>query len=528
MNNLKRYLLYEKVNFTCRINTFISLFQHIPGINKLFNERIYRQYRFKNWLSLLGAVFDMFYVALTSILETYILICIIPEYVLGKQLNLAEMALIFIGAECIAKSFGSCPLFRSNRIDYMFLNHFMVDPAEYYRFKALRSALFTCVPLIALFGFVLQDWMLALVFGLLKSVFCLAANVFYLLYFDKKQKIPNVVYRRVIPFIITVSCILLIVFAEIPEISVALSLKLGLIALLSAAIILLWGCHRRFQHYHHVALHFRGTNMLVMSVSVNSVAAESSNTYLQSLKWEDNKRFYDDNHNLPIQDYMTKAFYKRLGRGIKRQQLFNMAAVMIIYVVLGLLLNAQKLTMNIQDINSYSTLLIPISLLFSQAGKLTQMFFYNIDIHMLKLNAYPGCVLKKTALRRFRDNILLDIFSSLYHFVCMLLCVWISGYPIPFRTIVIFGLTSLCILCIQDIYEYLIYFYVQPYSNDMSVQSPIIRIIGLFGSLVGLCCIVIRRDILSALPVLLIITALLCVVFCAFSGCIIRTFKLKR
>lgn len=527
MNDVKRFYTYANIGFSCRINILISFIRKIPGMDKVISPQVYRWYRAKRSLSVVGALYDILYLTVAGAAEAYILTWLIPEWILGREPFPAECAFSFILVFCIANGFSSCDLFTAGKDDNLFLRHFMVDPREYYRYKALRLSVWKYIPLAALFGFLLSDWKMAAALCLLKCMFSLAGNVLYLEYFNKKHHILPAVYRRVIPAILFISCYAILYKGFIPEMQIPDTVIICCSAVSLFGCALMWKYHREYSDYYEMAMYFKESGVLIMSGSVSSADAESSNEKLGRITWQENQEYFERNKGLKIYDYMEKAFWERLGGGIRKQRVTNMAVVFLFYTIAGLLSRMDKIAVNSSNIQTYSTILAPVSLLFSQAATMTQLHFYNIDSYLLALNAYSAPVIQHTALYRFRKTVITDILLSIFHFVCMIIFFFLSGCKIPLTSVVSFGLLGFIILLLVDLYELIIYFYIQPYSKDMSVQNPLLKILGIAGSIIGLLGIFIRKNLFIALPVLAAAALAMCIGFCVFSRFIVYTFKLK-
>lgn len=233
------------------------------------------------------------------------------------------------------------------------------------------------------------------------------------------------------------------------------------------------------------------------------------------------------NRNLPAEIYMDKVFLHRFGKSIFKAYLYQFIFYVIIFGILGILIRKNVISLNGNSILDYSPILLSAITGFSFATRFSQMFFRNIDMHMMSLNMCSKEFIKKSMKKRLKAVLGCDIVLSLLMAGCSIVFQMVSGYSLGIGDNLKLTAASGIYLMIWEIYELAVYYFIQPYSVELTVKSPLFSALGVFDSVFSLIILLIRADITAAIPWLAGILILLLLLYWIGSNFAYKTFKLR-
>lgn len=187
-----RFIVYGEVFLTIQINAFLYYLSRMPVLGKIVHGTWYGCYRLKKLCSLFGLALGFVRSALAGNLGALVLLYGLPHLFLRRDaLTTGVFLMLFVLLKCVCSVPAGCGLFHSSEEDHAFLNHFCVNPACYYRYKALKEAFFSGFMLFPAVYFLFRNWGLTIALVLLKLCSVLLGNVVYLQFYKMYGRLPG-------------------------------------------------------------------------------------------------------------------------------------------------------------------------------------------------------------------------------------------------------------------------------------------------------------------------------------------------
>lgn len=524
---MKQALTFCEIYFITQANVFLYYLEKIPGLGRLVHPVCYRLYRLKKFISWAGVLLDFIKTALGNNLGVLVLIylpvlIILPE----DKVTIEVYAILFFVVKCLAGPILECGLFNSKAEDYTFLHHFMVNPDIYYRYKAIKETLFDSVLLLPVLFFLCKSIEVAFALVVLKTAGKLIGNVVYMYYYRRFGRLPNYYVRRVLGYGLAVAAYGACYFTAFEGVHLAPFLYIGCIVVGLCLCTVAWWLHLTFTGYKSMAVRFANKSLVSFQVSVSSTIGEDDNG-LEEAPWEENRDYFNKNKGKPLDHYLDDVFWQRFGKSIRKGRIAQVIAFMVIFTALGFAVRFGWIPLSNENILQYTPILISATLSSSMAALLSQTYFRNIDIHMMQFHMCTAKYVRHSMLNRFVSLIKCDLALTLASTINMFIFLLASGLRIGLITMLQLSLICGLVLVIWDTYEWMVYYFIQPYSVEFTAKSPLFTVLGVFDSIFNLLLLFIRANITYALPwitglALIMITGLIISSKYAY-----RTFKLR-
>lgn len=273
-------------------------------------------------------------------------------------------------------------------------------------------------------------------------------------------------------------------------------------------------------------MRFANQGVISFRVSVGGDTREGEDG-LKDSEWKENKVFFEKNRHLSTVAYMDKAFIHRFGKSIIKTYLAQFIFYVLIFFVLGILIRNDVLVLYSDSILEYSPILLSVVVGFSFAARFTQMFFRNIDIHMMTFNICSRTFVKNSMRKRMGALLLCDIIMTVLIACCIIMFEIVSGCILGVEDNLKLILVCGIYLMIWEIYEMAVYYFIQPYSVDLTVKSPLFTALGVFDNVFTLVILFVRTNITNAVLLMLgILFVALLAYFIGFNYAY-KTFKLR-
>lgn len=523
---VKKWIVFGEIYLTIQTNVFLYYLRKVPIVKYLVSSEWYGRYGWKRLFSIFGVIVGfikdaigeniglLFWVYLVPML-------IAPDFSMGSM----EYFLLFLGGRCAVSLVEGCPIFNSRSEDYTFLYHFMVNPKTYYLYKTLREAFFSSVMLFPTLAFLLKNFLLVLTAISIKMMCELLGNVGYLLYYYQKKRLPRIRVRQLLTVIITVLVYIPLFVGYIPD--VAFSGTALIIITVGASIVsyICWRFHERFSGYKEIAVNFGDQSMVSFHITVSSVGEDERG--LVERPWKENKMFFETYKNLSPAEYLHNAFWNRYGKPIRKDNRVQAVVVCCLLTILGLGIRFGWIPLVVEDVLEYSTILVALSMSFSTANRMTQMYFRNIDLHLLYHHMSTEKYIRESMIKRYLQILRTDFIYTCVIFVGELAFLLAAGFMLPMKTIIQLLLVSGAFLVMWDTYELMLYYFIQPYTVDLTAKSPVFSSFQVVERLFNILILFVRNDLTLALPVILMLMFIaVCVCFIS-SRYAYKFFKLR-
>ncbi len=510
-----------KITSTMQINSFISLLRKLPLLERLIPVSLYRRQRVKQFFALGGLVKGMIGSVLGRTLFCLLLLSWIP-YWLGIGAGPKELLVLYIIVEGIAPMFNSCSIFRAGQEDYVFLNHFMMNPTDYYHYKIGKEILEDAVTKLPALWYLLGDVRLALTAVLADACFTLMGCCLHLFLYDRLHNMVKRRIRNCISYSMIIAAYFCLKKGWFSGCKMTPVICLGMLVVLVL-------CYCRLLHYKdykRIAVQFANKEAMVV-VNV-SVGAEEGRDSLDKFPWEKNRAFYEKNKKADAAAYLNRAFFERFKELFvnQRRQIFILS--ILLGVLLGVLIRNGVLKVTGDNILNYTPMLIALVnsiMLFGQ--RFTTLCFRFLDMPMMYHQVCDREYLKKSIRCRYAFLVKhsLAALTGLALFISLVLLV--SGIRISAWDFVFLLLSMELLMLIQELYQLLIYYWIQPYTVDVSVKSPVFKALGLIEGAFDIGVLFVRGNLALACLPLLGLFLLVNVLMLVMERKVHRTFRLR-
>ncbi len=496
-----RFIVYGEVFLTIQINAFLYYLSRMPVLGKIVHGTWYGCYRLKKLCSLFGLALGFVRSALAGNLGALVLLYGLPHLFLRRDaLTTGVFLMLFVLLKCVCSVPAGCGLFHSSEEDHAFLNHFCVNPACYYRYKALKEVFFSGFMLFPAVYFLFRNWGLTIALVLLKLCSVLLGNVVYLQFYKMYGRLPG---RRARRWGMLLLCVLGYAGAYLgwyrdAALPPSGQWALGIVcAILS---VLCWIYHLQYSDYKRIAVKFADPAAVSFHISVQRSSMGEETEGLSESGWKENRDFFDLHRENAPEKYLELAFSNRFGKALRREKRDRVLVMLLAGAVLGLGIRFGWLPVTSDNVLEFSPVLISLALSLSSGGRLMQIYFRNIDMHMLYHHMATPAFIRSSMLQRYLCLLKGNLLLSAVILGNTLLMLILSGLSLPVETVA--GLVAVCILFLMlwDTYECILYYILQPYSADLTVKSPVFKALAYLEGAFWLLVLLVRRDLTEALP----------------------------
>lgn len=525
MKLMKNFRMMLKINTTLQTNAFIHLLRKLPLLERMIPVSLYRRTGVK-WLFALGGFFKgLFGSFLGNTLLCLLTMSWIPAWI-GTEAAPAEMLLLCMVVHSFAPALQSCSIFRAKEEDYVFLNHFMMNPTEYYHYKIAADTLEGVITMLPVLIYLLRNpWFVFLAAA--AEVLCtMAGACLYLFLYDRLHNMIKRSIRNIVSYSIMLAAYIAVKLGAFEKIAISAGWCIGLSG---GCLMLALFCYRRLLHYKdykRIAVQFANKEAMI-TVSVSNGGEEGKDA-LAGFSWEKNKEFYEKNVTADAATYLNRAFFERFKAifSNQRKQIFLLSV--ILGIVLGVVIRNDVLKVTGETILNYTPWLIVLVnsiMLFGQ--RFTTLCFRFVDMPLMYHQVCDSKYLKKSIRCRyvFLVKHSLVALTGLAIFIGLVLV--IGDLRVPAWNIVFLLVSMELFMLIQELYQLLIYYWLQPYTVDVSVKSPVFKVLGWIEGLFDISVLFIRGNLALACVPLLGLFLLVNVLMLVMQKNVHKTFRLR-
>ena len=523
---VNKWITFAEIYLTIQTNAFIYYLGKLPFVKYLVQPTWYGKYGWKHLFSLFGVILGFAKDAIGKNIGTLLWVyCVpllaVPNFPMGKH----EYFLLFLGVSCLVALVDGSAIFNSSPQDYTFLYHFMVNPKMYYLYKTLQQVFFSSVMIFPVLCFLLRDALLVTTAIALKTMCELAGNAIYLLYYRKNKKLPRIRTRQLATISIFALTYVCMFASDNPCIRFS-ELSLAVMTVIAAAICFIcWSFHTRFDHYREIAVTFGNQAMVSLHISVKSVGEDERG--LVERPWQENKAYFEKFQNLSPAEYLHHAFWERFGNPLRKDNRAQAILSCCLLLIVGLCVRMGWISLAADELLEYSPVLLWWVMGFSTANKITQMYFRNIDLHLLYNHMGTEKYIKDSMVRRYLHLLKTDLVYIGVTLVGMIAFLLASGLMLPAKTILQLLLISGAVLIMWDTYELMLYYFIQPYTVDLTAKSPLFSFLRVVEGIFGILILFVRHDLTLAFPVIITLAIVMMIICFVSSRFAYKFFKLR-
>ena len=196
---MKKVFNMNMMFFTMQANSVIYSLKKIPLLNNILSDSISKNFKFL--FGLLGFIKELVLGIISSSFSIifFVTVCgnFIADLFAHKSLTNSAFAILFIVINCLCISLFQSTIFKINKEDNMFLNHFNMNPKEYYKYKINKDIFKKTIFIIPALIYIFNDFHSVIFLLSLKYLITILGHNFFLSAYSRKKKIP-VVWKRLL------------------------------------------------------------------------------------------------------------------------------------------------------------------------------------------------------------------------------------------------------------------------------------------------------------------------------------------
>ncbi|GAB6168063.1 hypothetical protein JCM1393_05230 [Clostridium carnis] len=495
----KTFINTYKVSFAESVNVFIFYLKGIPFIGKIFSENLYKATKGK---IIIGTIVTIFNFLLGFIKKgLYILAMIIlPVYWLEKTTGLtniqdAKINVLFF-LSFIFGTFINIKIMENNKEDFNMIRLMRVDPKKYYIGKLICLILqnfISFLPAIIIVFNIPFKYALSLNQSIILTIELVAFKIigeWFNFYFYNKTSI-NLIKKSSVT--VTIMFLSVALAYGLPVINLVhglqdfkITINLGqilfnnifFISVVTLGIL-------SFIYFYFYDRYTEFANKIVkLETLVNTEEIMKEATF-KNVKL-DEKNFSKENLNSHIfenksgYDYLNSIFFLRhrkiIEKPIQIRVLGTFAIAAIIIIVMFIFPEIKK---DIgEGLTKNTAIWVFIMYSLSTTDRVCKAMFHNCDVSLLRYEYYrEGTVILSNFKVRLKKLVLLSLFPAMAIDLSLVIILIISGETNNIVNIIPILISIICLSAFFSIHHLFLYYTIQPYTKQLTVQSPLFKII---------------------------------------------------
>jgi hypothetical protein len=359
-----------------------------------------------------------------------------------------------------------------------------------------------------------------------KLAFVMVGNVLFLKQYKDRRKLTDVKIRMLVILFAAVLTYLGVYFDRIPGFSPSRFMAIS-ISLVSFVVVAFgWRYVLRYRNFKEVAVQFASKDVLALKVTVTTPLTEGD-TGLEALDWTTNKQYWTENKTETPANYIEHAlnirFRKPIWRSVKQTIILNL----ILFSAVGLLIRSNVIKIDETNLLAYSPILISLVIGMTYGIYYLQLCFRNLDLPLLYHRLYSKQRIVQSMKRRATFLFGIGVLNLSSFAASLYLFLQIAGLRLSsslfFSLLAVYSLIYL----IYELFHFLTYYALQPYSTELTVKSPLFTALSIAEGLFSVYFLFARANVLSLTRPLLIIVVVLILCCVLLPNLVEKTFKLK-
>lgn len=494
-----RYVDIGMIYFIMQANLFIYGLRKIALFKDIIPEQLQHIQRTKILFGiggiLLAIVKKIITVSGSILILSYLLPIVIFEF-FGQIHTQTDLIIIFCATCCIVPAITQSTIFRLEKEDHMYLNYFKINPNIYYRYKITKmlfvNIIFTIPALYIIFE---GNWVIIGILVVVKLATSTIGNLGFTLIYDKNKSIPKVWRRIWIGNIIILVTYGLLIFIN-PSIEF---INKYIYSVISIGGMIITICSYRllmkYSKYLGIARKYANKDVVALHVSVSTKPPEEMMA-LNVSDWKENLDYFNKNKAIKGIEYLNRAFIERHKKIINRFYRNRAILCLALGGLGGWIIQYKQIALDVNTILMYSSWMITFVLFFSFGRQFCQILFYHCDFYLLSHRMYKekGEVYKGY-LFRLKYLLKRTLITCLMIGIGLALMVVIGGVKIEINELIMLYIVGGSILMLYEGYHLLVYYIIQPYSSEATIENPLYKMLSWVELLIGVGFFIAKQNI---------------------------------
>lgn len=475
-----------KVSFTEGANHFIHFLRRIPFIGKHIPEALYRETKTKLVLAILIEVFSIMFKFFKKALYLLLMVFLPASYIAGEEANVGPIFihilffLNFIAGPIIRDIF----MEKTDKKGFLMVVLMREDPKKYYLSEIIyrNSMDFICFLLpVILIGVLAHISPLKSIILLVEFIaFRFIVEGLILFMWDKRKKGLGDFLSVIIVLIASVLAYALPLIAgpmDFQGILFNLFFFLVVMALASAALIYIF----KYNQYNRLAKTFiTKENVYKMEATMKNIQFADVQINDKNMSKEDLSRNLFEKKN--GYEYLNALFFYRHKRIVEKPMKFRLLIVATGFLIATLVLIFAPISQAdkeafLNKLPNSTPIFVFWMYMFSTGERICKAMFYNCDVSLLRYSYYrESKVILSNFTSRLKRVVTLNVIPALAICVALTGVFIICGESSKLITMVPLFLCILCLAAFFSIHHLFMYYVLQPYTKELTINSPAFKI----------------------------------------------------
>lgn len=526
-----------KVSFAENANTFIHFLKRVPLIGKKIPDTLYKETNVKVALGIIGKIIGLLIGFFKKAFYLGVMI-LLPSYLMTKDIDKSMtnfLHIFFFLSLVLGSLIRTIILDSTNKKAFNMINLMRCDAREFYIGEIIYSNIEKFI------HFIVPMIIIGLIIGLSPyKAFVLMIEFTFLRFIGEWFNV--IVYRKTQIVIVTNNYIMSI--ASLLGIACAYGLPIvgktinfqkvlfnnvtiiSILFLGSMAFLYLW----KFKGYTLIS------KKILTKDKLNDIEAIKTDLKFADVKIDEKKMNKEDLkrglfENKQGYEYLNALFFKRHRRIMiapVRIRVFMILAAFIIISGIMLFFPEHRESL-LGVIKKSGPVMVFIMYTMSTGERICKAMFYNCDISLLRYGYYrQGKVILSNFTSRLKRTVILNIIPAFALCLAMTGIIAISGYASELITLIPLFLSILCLACFFAIHHLFLYYVIQPYTKELTVKSPLFKIVNSIIYIISYICLQVKTSSLYFTLGVMIVTIIYMLVALALTYKLApKTFRLK-
>lgn len=500
---IRTFISSFNVSYAESANTFIHFLKRVPLIGKKVPDSLYKETKAKIVIGIISQILGVIWSILKKGLYLALMI-VLPAYFMSKGTGLffTKFLHMFFFLNIIYGPIMNSVVFDYvNRSAFNMITLMRADAREYYIsamiYKYITNFIYFIFPMIIAGRIVGFSPIKALTMLVLLTSVRFMGECFNIFIYIKMGKVLSKQNTFTLVFIV----IILLLAYVLPFLDLYINLEpilfngfvvLGVLILGAASLLYLWN----YKSYTVIA------KELLTKENLFDINAFESDMTFGDVKLKEDKISKEELSSKLYQgkigyEYLNAIFFKR-----HRKMLINPIKMRVIIIAVGFLATS-AFVIFMPDIKEgvfsavlKSTPLLLFSMYMLSTGeKICKAMFYNCDLSLLRYGYYrePKTILLNFTIR-LKFTVLLNIIPALALCVSIAGVLIVAGFGAKLISAVPLFLCILCLACFFSIHNLFMYYAIQPYTAQLTIKSPLYKLINFIVYIVSYACLQIKTS----------------------------------
>lgn len=282
----------------------------------------------------------------------------------------------------------------------------------------------------------------------------------------------------------------------------------------------------QFREFKAIAVQYANKDTLALQVRRVTPLDEDARG-LEISSWVHNKEFFNANEGRDVWSFMDKALRTRYKKFIRTSYRDKMINNLLFGLLIGILIRFQIINIDSQNLLMYSPKVIPFAIGMTFGAWYLPMCFRHMDLPLIYHDLYQESAIRKSMVWRYLYLLQNGIALVASLVLGLLLVLWVGGLSIGASTFLKLALAYALIYLIYETYHVIVYYLLQPYTADLTVQNPIFSVLNWLTGILTVGVLFAKNNVILLLPTLTMALGIIWLLFLVTLKYAPKTFKLR-